>query len=167
MLKVHFIHGLESSPSSRKAQVLAEHFDTETPAMDTSDFEGCIALHQARLEARQPDVLIGSSFGGAVALALLQRGAWRGPTLLLAQAGLHYGLEPRIPDGIAVLLVHALGDDVVPVDDSRKIAELNTAARLLEIEDDHALSGAVAAGKLVEWVRMAAGAITGGTGPWN
>ena len=163
MLKVHFIHGLESSPSSRKAQVLAAHFDAETPAMDTSDFAGCIALHQARLEARKPDVLIGSSFGGAVALALLQSGAWRGPTLLLAQAGLHYGLEPHIPEGIAVLLVHALGDDVVPVEDSRKIAQINTSARLLEIEDDHALSGAVAAGKLVEWVRTIAGVGAAGT----
>jgi predicted esterase len=156
MLKVHFIHGLESSPTSRKALVLAEHFDAETPAMDTSDFESCVALHAERLRERRPDVLIGSSFGGAVALALLQRGFWCGPTLLLAQAGIHYGLEPTVPGEATVLLVHATGDDVVAVADSRKVAAVNSSARLLEIEDDHALSTAVAAGKLVDWVLMVA-----------
>ena len=77
--RVHFIHGLEGSPSGSKARLLARRFDAVTPAMDTSDFEGCVAQHAALLtEGRGPDVLAGSSFGGAVAVALLQRGHWAG-----------------------------------------------------------------------------------------
>lgn len=157
MLKVHFIHGLESSPTSRKARVLAQHFDAETPAMDTSDFDGCVELHAARLAERRVDVLVGSSFGGAVALALVQRELWHGPTLLLAQAGLRYGLEPQVPSGVPLLLVHATEDDVVPITDSREVAAANPSARLIEIDDDHALTAAVSRGDLVEWVTAVAG----------
>ncbi len=157
MLKVHFIHGLESSPTSRKARVLAQHFDAETLAMDTSDFESCVKLHAAHLAARRVDVLVGSSFGGAVALALVQRELWPGPTLLLAQAGLRYGLQPQVPGGVPMLLVHATEDDVVPVTDSREIAATNPSARLIEIDDDHALTAAVSRGDLVAWVTAVAG----------
>ena len=86
--RVHFIHGLEGSPGGRKARLLAHHFDAVTPAMDTSDFEACVTRHAELLSGDgRPDVLAGSSFGGAVAVALLQRGHWAGPTLLLAQGG--------------------------------------------------------------------------------
>jgi hypothetical protein len=152
MIKVHFVHGLESSPSSRKARVLAEHFDALTPAMDTADFEGCIDVHRDIITERPPDVVVGSSFGGAVALALLQRGFWSGPTLLLAQAGLRYGLEPRVPSDSIVWLVHAVEDDVVAIADSRVIAEQNPQVTLIEVADDHALTASVAEGRLVEWV---------------
>ena len=36
-LRVQFIHGLEGSPQGNKARILARHFQTRTPAMDTSD----------------------------------------------------------------------------------------------------------------------------------
>ena len=85
-MRVQFIHGLEGSPQGSKARVLAEHFDAITPAMDTKDFAGCVATQAEVIGSFRPDVLVGSSFGGAVAVALLMRGDWRGPTLLLAQA---------------------------------------------------------------------------------
>jgi len=125
--------------------------------MDTSDFEACVALHGAEIAAFKPDVVVGSSFGGAVAMALIQRARWDGPTLLLAQAGLRYGLSPKLPSGISVLLVHATSDTLVPVADSRSVAAANETARLIEIDDDHALSAAVAAGQLMSWVELIAG----------
>ena len=82
-LRVQFIHGLEGSPQGSKARLFAEHFEALTPAMDTGDFESCVETQRAALESFRPDVLVGSSFGGAVAVALLQRGLWSGPTLLL------------------------------------------------------------------------------------
>jgi predicted esterase YcpF (UPF0227 family) len=85
-LRVHFIHGLEGSPQGAKPRFLAEHFDTVAPAMDTSDLPGAIATQEAALAASAPDVLVGSSFGGAIAVDLLARGVWRGPTVLLAPA---------------------------------------------------------------------------------
>lgn len=154
-LRVQFIHGLESSPQGTKARLFAEHFTTITPAMDTRDFEACVRVHAAELARFRPDVLVGSSFGGGVAVALLQRGLWRGPTLLLAQAALRQDLPPRLPEGVRVWLVHGLRDDIVPPEDSRILARSGTRGlvRLFEVDDDHPLSATVESGRLIELVR--------------
>lgn len=159
-LRVQFVHGLEGSPQGSKARVLAEHFDARTPAMNTKDFDGCVATQAEVLAEFEPEVLIGSSFGGAVAVALLQRGLWRGPTLLLAQAALHYDASARLPDDVTVWLVHGQGDDIVDPDESRRLARTGTPqrVRLIEVEDDHPLHRSVADGLLVEWVRAIAAA---------
>jgi pimeloyl-ACP methyl ester carboxylesterase len=154
-LRVQFIHGLESSPQGTKARLFAEHFDARTPAMDTSDFEGCVALQAEVLREFRPDVLVGSSFGGAVAVALLQRGLWRGPTLLLAQAALHYGIAPELPEGVRVWLVHGSRDALVDPDESRRLARSGTPGlvRAIELDDDHPLSETVRSGRLLALVR--------------
>ncbi len=155
MTKVQFIHGLEGSPQGTKARLLAEHFEARTPAMDTSDFEGCVEVQRRCLEAFAPEVLVGSSFGGAVAVALLQRGAWSGPTLLLAQAAERLGLAPALPDAVPVWIVHGLRDDVVDPEDSRRLAAAGDPSQvhLIEVDDDHPLTASVESGALLDWVR--------------
>lgn len=153
-LRVQFIHGLEGSPQGNKARLLGSAFDTRTPAMDTSDFDACVALQADCISGFRPDVVVGSSFGGAVALALLQRGLWSGPTLLLAQAGLRCGLPPTLPADVPVWIVHGLRDDVIDPEDSRRLAAAGNPAvvRLIEIDDDHRLFNAVASRDLIAWV---------------
>jgi pimeloyl-ACP methyl ester carboxylesterase len=123
--------------------------------MDTSDFESSVATQAATAAEFGPDVVVGSSFGGAVAVALLQRAAWRGPTLLLAQAALRMGLPAELPPGVPIWLVHAGGDAIVPLSDSQALANAGDPAfvRLIEVEDDHALHAWVDSGELVEAVR--------------
>ncbi|NNF60572.1 MAG: hypothetical protein HKN06_04485 [Gammaproteobacteria bacterium] len=154
-LKVQFIHGLEGSPFGIKSQLLQQEFDAITPAMDTGDFEASVRLQADQLAARPPDLLIGSSFGGAVALALLQRGLWSGRTLLLAQAGLRYGLPASLPVGVPVWIVHGTLDTVIDPQDSRHLAASGQAqsVRLIEVDDDHPLSKSVANGDFLQWVR--------------
>jgi alpha/beta superfamily hydrolase len=153
--RVQFVHGLEGSPHGAKARLFAAHFVAVTPAMDTSDFSGCVSLQARTVASFRPDVLVGSSFGGAVAVELLRRGFWRGPTLLLAQAALARDRQARLPDDVRVSLVHGLRDDVVPIDDSRALARTGTRelVHLLEVDDDHSLAGMVASGDLVTIVR--------------
>jgi predicted esterase len=157
-LRVQFIHGLEGSPNGSKARELARHFDTRTPAMDTQDFEGCVARQLEELNAFGPDVLVGSSFGGAVAVALLERGHWHGPTLLLAQAAVHYNEHARLPEGVTIWLVHGLGDVLIDPEQSRRLARTGSAGsvRLIEVDDDHPLHASVANGKLIDWVNAIA-----------
>lgn len=155
-MRVQLIHGLEGSPQGRKARALEAAFpECRAPAMDTSDFEASLAAQAEVLSEFRPHVLVGSSFGGAVAVALLQRGLWQGPTLLLAQAAQRMGLPARLPAGVPVWLVHATADDIVPVADSRALAAAGEPpfVRLIEVEDDHALHDWVAAGHLVTTVR--------------
>lgn len=153
--RVLFVHCQESGPRGTKARLLARHFTTHTPAMDTGEFEGCVRLIAGEIESFRPDVVVGSSFGGAVAVALLQRGAWRGPTLLLAPAPAAFGVPLRLPDDGTVWIVHGRHDDVVPIASSLALAAGGPPerVRLLEVRDDHRLSATVASGRLVELVR--------------
>jgi len=136
-LRVHFIHGLESSPRGDKARFFAEHFDAVTPSMDTSHFPGAVATQRDALRAAaeagtSPDVLVGSSFGGAIAVTLLAQGEWRGPTLLLAPAAHRLGVPNQLPEGVFVTIVHGVEDELIPLADSRALAATG-APRLVQL----------------------------------
>jgi hypothetical protein len=90
-----------------------------------------------------------------VAVALLARGDFRGPTLLLAQAALRYDPEARLPAGVRVWLVHGLRDELIDPEESRRLASSGSPelVRLIELDDDHALRDLVANGRLAELVR--------------
>ena len=104
-----YIHGLEGDPNGTKGQWVYERFGRLGPKMDAkwdsersagappSCFEACCETARRALEEEPPPVIIGSSFGGGVTLTLLQRGAWRGPVVLLAPASGLYGIAPTIP----------------------------------------------------------------------
>ena len=163
-LRVQFIHGLESSPQGAKAQLFARHFTALTPAMNTRDFAGSVAVQAAALRAFDPHVLVGSSYGGAIAVELLQRGDWRGPTLLLAQAALRLGRRVELPQGVIVWLVHGTRDEIIDSEDSRILARSGSpdCVRLIEVDDVHALHSTVEDGRLVAWVEALAELRPGG-----
>eukprot|EP00929_Paragymnodinium_shiwhaense_P084843 TRINITY_DN45401_c0_g1_i3.p1 TRINITY_DN45401_c0_g1~~TRINITY_DN45401_c0_g1_i3.p1 ORF type:complete len:168 (+),score=16.48 TRINITY_DN45401_c0_g1_i3:66-569(+) len=54
--------------------------------------DGC-RICASQIEEYEPDVLVGFSFGGGVALQLLASGRWRGPTLLLAPTAARLQLQ--------------------------------------------------------------------------
>ena len=157
-VRVQFIHGLESSPQGVKAQLLARHFTARTPAMDTRDFAASVAVQAAALREFDPHVLVGSSYGGAIAVALLQRGDWRGPTLLLAQAALRRGQPVWLPEGVPIWLVHGTRDEIIDPEDSRALARSGSSGcvRLIEVDDVHSLHTTVEDGRLVAWVEALA-----------
>ena len=163
-LRVQFIHGLESSPQGIKAQLLARHFSARTPAMNTRDFAASVAVQAAVLREFDPHVLVGSSYGGAIAVELLQRGDWRGPTLLLAQAALRRGQPAWLPEGVSIWLVHGTRDELIDVEDSRALARSGSPGRvrLIEVDDVHALHTTVEDGRLVAWVEALAAERTAG-----
>lgn len=154
-LRVQFVHGLESGPNSAKALYFDKRFDALTKEMDTSDFEGCVRLQADEVAAQEPDVLVGSSFGGAVVLAMLQRGTYAGPTLLLAPAYRNFGVEGRIPEGVRVLIVHGTRDTVIPVEDSRALARTGSpgSVALVEVDDEHRLGSLLETDELAILVR--------------
>ncbi len=153
-IRVQFAHGLESSPQGNKARLFAEHFTANTPAMNTRDVGSCVAVHAATLESFRPNVLVGSSFGGAVVVELLRRGLYRGATLLLAQAALHYRPDAVLPEGVPVLLVHARQDDIVAFEHSERLAQTGSRGlvQLLARDDDHPLTKLCESGELITLV---------------
>ena len=154
-LRVLFIHGKESSPHGAKGRRLAEQFDVYGEQMDTADFEGSVSVQAEAVARFSPQVVVGSSFGGAVLCALLKRGLYRGPSLLLAPATRLYDPQVALPRGRAIVIVHGIADDVVPIELSRALAASAPGVVLHEVEDDHRLSATVESGRLFDHVREA------------
>ena len=137
-------------------------------------FDACVDVQRAALADGEHDVLLGSSWGGAVAAALIADGAWSGPALLLCPA--LSKLEQR---GVAragtiatrlgaldaaqrkrTLLVHGDADDTIPLADSEAIAD-DAGIELEVIEGgSHGLGALVADGRLAEIVRRVAARAT-------
>ena len=119
----------------------------------------------------QPDVLMGSSFGGAIAAIILSRQVWQGPTVLLCPAthrvlaymGSSLTRHP-LPPKSSVLIIHGTSDDTVPIEHSRKLLSLfqrmmmpdrQQACRLIEVEDDHRLAKAATESEMQRWIEEA------------
>lgn len=164
-MRVLFVHGLLSNPQGHKARYLADRFDALTPAMNTGDWLCCLVQQQEAITTFQPDVVVGSSFGGALVLALMHQEIWTGPTLLLAQAALRLDPDARLPAGRAALLVHGVDDDVIPVEHSRRLAQTGSPERvaLVEVADGHRLMSLVETDLLAEFVAQAATLHAGGS----
>jgi pimeloyl-ACP methyl ester carboxylesterase len=122
------------------------------------------------------DVLVGSSWGGAVAAALLADGSWDGPTVLLCPALRHkerwldepFKREHTADTIIArlaalpaplramMLLVHGDADRTVPFSDSSELS-VATGIALQAIEGgSHGLSAIVRDGRLAQILRRVA-----------
>lgn len=131
------------------------------PALMRRVFRKSVEVQRALLAAQPVDVVLGSSFGGAVALELLHSGAWKGPTVLLCPAHRLVAARgqvasPTLPaDAARVLVVHGEQDETVPLQDSRSLVK-GTAATLLEVPDDHRLTATATPENLRAWVTRVA-----------
>lgn len=143
-----FLHGLESGPQGRKARWLEGLYRAETPALPTQPlpdafFQAVVVAREA-IERRQPRLVIGSSYGGAVLLELCCSGSWRGPALFLAQAGRKFLPYDRLPPGQTAIFIHGSRDELFPVSDSAELVQNSgQGVRLLEVEDEHRLNSVV------------------------
>ena len=156
-VKVLFLHGLESGPGGHKARWFAAHCGGITPTLSTVSVEAAVADAKAAIYGYAPDIVVGSSFGGAVLLSLLNEGVWRGPCLFLAQAGLRMTPWRTLPAGTRAILVHGRGDDIVPVEDSEALATTGgDGVRLVIVEDGHRLMSVLGA-PLAGWLEELAG----------
>ncbi len=174
-MKVLFLHGLEGSPTGEKPRRLREMAGVEViaPALPTGPLQAWrannphgtapLALIEPALEvatqALTPEVsvVVGSSFGGGLALMLAVSGKWAGPLVLLAPAGVRaiapQGLRER---SAKVVVLHGRGDEVVSVEDSVQLTRNSRCNVLLWlVDDDHRLSASVQAGLLDDAVRVA------------
>lgn len=155
-IRVAYLHGRGSTAATNKATFLANVkapssdkplFEVIAEDYDTRDLHAAIKWAEDFVSRTSADVLIGSSFGGAVAVNLLRSGAWKGPTLLLAQAYALYVGEDRVPaaglpENRLITLVHGTEDSIVPISGSRALSRTGTdgLVTLIEIDgDEHRL----------------------------
>ncbi len=116
-VKVLFLHGWTSVPGGLKPTYLAGAGHTViNPALPDEDFAAAIQIALAEFDRHQPEVVVGSSRGGAVAMNI-ESGSAR--LVLLCPAWKGWGSAMTVKPGTVIL--HSEADDVVPIADSREL----------------------------------------------
>src|SRR5579885_3074071 len=70
-MKILFLHGWHSVPGGVKSSFLAAHgHQVINPVLDDDDFAAAVRTAQAEYDRHRPDIIVGSSRGGAVAMNL-------------------------------------------------------------------------------------------------
>jgi alpha-beta hydrolase superfamily lysophospholipase len=137
-MKILFLHGWESVPGGVKPTYLAKHgHEVINPKLPDEDFEEAVRIAQSEFDTHQPEVVVGSSRGGAVAMNLRSETA---RLVLLCPAWKKWGTAKTVKPGTVIL--HSRADDVVPFGDSEKLvrkSELPSSA-LIEVGSDHRLA---------------------------
>lgn len=137
-MKVLFLHGWQSVPGGVKPTCLKDHGHAViNPKLPDDDFDEAVRIAQVAFDLHQPEAVVGSSRGGAVALNIDSRDA---RLVLLCPAWRKYGSATTAKHGTVIL--HSRADDVVPFADSETLVEnsgLPTTA-LVEVGDDHRLA---------------------------
>lgn len=144
MKKVLFLHGLSSDGSVKSSFLRKLGYEVLTPELSDWSFSKAVAQAQVAFDSFKPDVIVGSSRGGAVAMNM---DSGETPLILLAPAWKHWGKFDRITKPSFV--IHSMTDDVVPYDDSVKLWTNSTGLELICAGADHRLNDAEAKGILM------------------
>ena len=137
-MKILFLHGWHSVPGGVKPSYLASHrHEVINPALPDDDFAAAVRVAQAAFDEHRPDVVVGSSRGGAVAMNIDSSAA---RLVLLCPAWRRWGTATTVKPETVIL--HCRRDDVVPFADSEELVRasgLPTSA-LVEVGCDHRLA---------------------------
>jgi predicted peptidase len=134
-MKILFLHGWQSVPGGVKPTYLKDHgHEVINPALDDDDFNAALATAQAEFDKHRPQVVVGSSRGGAVAMNINSSEA---KLVLLCPAWKKYGTVRSVKANTVIL--HSRADDVIPFADSEELAT-NSGATLIEVGTDHRLA---------------------------
>ena len=146
-LKILFLHGKEGTPEGTKPTFLREKGHLViAPVLPKDDWELSVRRAYDCLNAFKPDVVVGSSRGGAVTCALETAGI---PKILIAPAYRHFGVEKPLVDETTTIL-HCPKDDLVMYKDSHDLTALG--ARLITCGENHRMSDPEALATLLKEV---------------
>ena len=137
-MKILFLHGWHSVPSGVKPTYLKDHgHEVINPKLDDDDFEAAVRTAQAEFDKHQPDVIVGSSRGGAVALSINSKDT---PLVLLCPAWKNWGAVRTLKPNS--LILHSRKDDVIPFAESEELVANSglPPETLIEVGNDHRLA---------------------------
>lgn len=144
-MKILFLHGWRSIPGGVKPTYLKDHgHEVVNPKLPDEDFEEAVHIAQREFDKHQPQVVVGSSRGGAVAMNMNSADA---KLVLLCPAWKKYGAAKTVKPSTVIL--HSRADDVVPFADSEELAE-KSRAKLIEVGGDYRLADPAPLQKMLE-----------------
>ena len=137
-MTILFLHGWHSVPGGVKPTYLKDHGHIViNPALDDDDFAAALATAQGEFDQHQPQVVVGSSRGGAVAMNINSGDA---KLVLLCPAWRNWGTAKTVKPGTVIL--HSRDDDVIPFADSEELVRNSglPGSALIEVGNDHRLA---------------------------
>lgn len=155
-MKVLFLHGWQSDVGGRKPTYLKEHgHEVPNSALPDDDCDESIRIAEAEYNKHQPDVIVDSSCGGAVAVNT-QGGET--PLVLLCPAWKNWGTATTVTPNTIIL--HSRQDEVIPFSDSKELTATSglPPETLIEVGDDHRLGDPEPLTALLEACECLAGA---------
>src|SRR6516162_4354562 len=126
-MKILFLHGWQSVPGGVKPSFLSQHGHTVlNPKLPDEDFKEAVRIAQAEFDKHHPDVVVGSSRGGAVAMNINSGDA---RLVLLCPAWKKWGTARTVKPSTVIL--HSRADDVIPFADSEELARASGATLIV------------------------------------
>lgn len=107
------------------------------PSLNDDDFAAAVRTAQAEYDQHRPDVIVGSSRGGAVAMNIDSGDT---PLVLLCPAWKNWGTVTKLKPNTTIL--HSRKDDVIPFADSEELINNSNLPpeTLIEVGNDHRLA---------------------------
>jgi len=116
-MRILFLHGWQSIPGGVKPTYLKDHgHEVLNPGLPDGDFDAAVRIAQAEYDQHHPDVVVGSSRGGAVAMNINSGST---PLVLLCPAWKKWGTARAVK--ASTIILHSGADDVVPFADSLEL----------------------------------------------
>jgi hypothetical protein len=143
-----FLHGWNSTPGGIKPTYLKDHgHEVLNPALPDDDFDESVRIAQAEFDRHRPDVVVGSSRGGALAMNI-QSGET--PLVLLSPAWKRWGSATTVKPGTVIL--HSKTDETVPLADSQELLRNSglPESSLIVVGTEHRLDDEESLKKMVE-----------------
>jgi alpha-beta hydrolase superfamily lysophospholipase len=137
-MKILYLHGWQSVPGGVKPTFLTQHgHEVINPKLPDDDFAEAVEIAQEEFDKHQPQVVVGSSRGGAVAMNLNSGNA---KLVLLCPAWKMRGRSRTVKVGTIIL--HSRADEAVPFSDSQELVKNSglPASTLVEVGTDHRLA---------------------------
>jgi hypothetical protein len=147
-MKILFLHGLESKPGGSKVKFLEKHgYEVLNPWMPKYSWDESLENAQLLIDTEHPDVIVGSSRGGAVALSVNTFGT---KLVLVAPAWKRFGGDAMHACG--GIVIHCREDAEVPYEDSEELSKL-TGATLITCGENHRMNDPDALEAILDAVR--------------
>ncbi len=154
-MKVLFLHGFGSDPGGIRPTFLKQSgHDVSHPAMPDDDFSESVRIAQTTFDEARPEVVVGSSRGGAVALHMDLGNV---PMVLIAPASERWAPTAKVPPG--TIIIHSEHDDIVPIAGSRELLRRSGLSEdhLIVVGEDHRMVDKRAFEALLDAIKRAGG----------
>lgn len=135
--KILFLHGWLSTGESKTFFLKCLGFDVSTPVLSNWLFQDAVKNAQDTFDRFNPDLVVGSSRGGAVALNI---NSGNTPLILLAPAWKHFGNVDKAEKS-NIIVIHSAADTMIRHQDSIAFVDRSVSGiKLVTAGNDHRLN---------------------------